>query len=57
MKEKRREQAAAKVAESLLAGKNDAPKVVSSWGPYTSTVGTAVVTGVPGLTKAAALTK
>ena len=32
-------------------------KVVSSWGPYTSIVGTAVNTGVSGLTKPAELTK
>ena len=30
-------------------------QVVSSWGPYTSSVGTAKVTGVAGLTKPAKL--
>ena len=33
-----------------------AGKVVSSWGPYTSIVGTAVKTGVAGLTAEAELT-
>ena len=47
-KEKRREQAAkAFVAERLA---QDDPDVVSSWGPYTSYVGTAKSTGVSGLT-------
>ena len=55
MKEKRREKAAALFAKEELAV--EAPQVVSSWGPYTSTVGTAVVTGVAGLTAPAKLTK
>ena len=42
-----REQAAAAYAEEVLANKE--AKVVSTWGPYTSTVGTAKKTGVPGL--------
>ena len=49
MKEKRREQAAAAYAEEVLANKE--AQVVSTWGPYTSTVGTAKKTGVPGLVK------
>ena len=51
MKEKRREKAALKFATSVL-GVNDVTtvKVRSSWGPYTSTVGTAKTTSVPGLT-------
>jgi len=48
MKEKRREKAAALFAKDELAV--DSPQVISSWGPYTSTVGTAVITGVAGLT-------
>jgi len=58
MKEKRREEAAAEYARLLLEergdgdgdGDGDGYQVVSSWGPYTSTVGTAKTTGVPGLT-------
>jgi len=46
MKEKRREQAA-----TLFANRRNVEgKVVSSWGPYTSTVGTAKNTGVAGMT-------
>ena len=52
MKEKRREQAAAALAEEMFAKQGTDAKVVSSWGPYTSTVGTATITGVPGITKA-----
>jgi hypothetical protein len=47
MKEKRREQAAKQFAESIIKTPGS---VVSSWGPYTSTVGTAKKTGVSGLT-------
>jgi hypothetical protein len=46
MKEKRREVAAQNFAKALNL---NAPKVKSSWGPYTSTVGTAKTTAVPGL--------
>ena len=49
MKEKRREKAAARYVAALTGNEPDA--VVSSWGPYTSTVGTAKETGVKGLTK------
>jgi hypothetical protein len=52
MKEKRREQAAAIFGKD----KNIEGKVVSSYGPYTSIVGTAKNTGVAGLTKKAKLT-
>jgi hypothetical protein len=48
MKEVRREKAAKSWAKTLL--KNEEPSVVSSWGPYTSTSGTAKKTGVSGLT-------
>jgi len=50
MKEKRREQAAAAYASEAFGGE-DKGKVVSSWGPYTSFVGTAKKTSVPGLAK------
>jgi len=52
MKEKRRVQAARAYAEATFDGCPDAfeGRVVSSWGPYTSIVGTAVKTGVAGLT-------
>lgn len=53
MKEKRREKAALKFAQDKL--RTDEPLVVSSWGPYTSTVGTAKATGIPGLTAPAKL--
>jgi len=51
MKEKRREKAAIAFAQKQL-NINDVTqvKVKSSWGPYTSTVGTAKSTGVPGVT-------
>jgi len=54
MKEKRRIQAAQAYVEEAL----DDPEtnVVSSWGPYTSIVGTATITGVAGLTAKAKLT-
>jgi hypothetical protein len=48
MKEARREKAAKALAAEVLAGKE--ARVVSSWGPYTSTSGTAKKTGVAGLT-------
>jgi len=51
MKEKRREQAAAAYARATF--EVESAPVVSSWGPYTSIVGTAKTTGVPGLTKEA----
>lgn len=47
MREVRREKAAKEFAKSLL---QKDPDVVSSWGPYTSTSGTAKKTGVQGLT-------
>jgi len=50
MKEKRRLQAAQSYAEETFKGKELDGKVVSSWGPYTSIVGTATKTGVAGLT-------
>merc|ERR1719217_498617 len=61
MKEKRRVQAGKLFAAEELSdfrGDNDefSGKVVSSWGPYTSIVGTAVKTGVAGLTTKAELT-
>ena len=60
MKEKRRMQAAqAYVKEHLQRGASGADfegRVVSSWGPYTSIVGTATKTGVAGLTAKAELT-
>mmetsp|Transcript_1056 Transcript_1056/g.1748 ORF Transcript_1056/g.1748 Transcript_1056/m.1748 type:complete len:538 (-) Transcript_1056:280-1893(-) len=51
MKEKRRETAALEFAKTALGADPDAVNLRSSWGPYTSTVGTAKTTGVPGLTK------
>ena len=51
MKEKRRELAAQAFVSESLGIANAKEKVVSSWGPYTSTVGTAKATGVAGLTK------
>jgi hypothetical protein len=53
MKERRREKAAIEFAQEVLGEKADsAPKkVISSWGPYTSTSGVAKTTGVVGLTK------
>jgi len=59
MKEKRRLQAAkAFAAEEFPSGDDEDDlegRVVSSWGPYTSIVGTAVKTGVAGLTAKAEL--
>ncbi len=54
MKERRREQAALLFARERgpIDGENT-PRIVSSWGPYTSTVGNAKSTGVPGLTPTA----
>ena len=49
MKEKRREKAAAEFAASQLGLDPENTKVKSTWGPYTSTVGTAKTTAVPGL--------
>lgn len=51
MKEVRRERAAKALAASLM--KVEEPEIVSSWGPYISTSGTAKKTGVVGLTTAA----
>ncbi|KAJ1438171.1 hypothetical protein B484DRAFT_324253, partial [Ochromonadaceae sp. CCMP2298] len=48
MKEKRREQAALAFAKSVLGADDEKLNVRSSWGPYTSTVGTAKTTTVPG---------
>lgn len=50
MKEKRREKAALAFAQKQM-GIADVTqvKVRSSWGPYTSTVGTAKTTAVPGV--------
>lgn len=45
MKEKRREKAAATFARSIL-GADKAVRVKSTWGPYTSTSGTAKNTAV-----------
>lgn len=49
MKEKRRETAAKEFAKKALGADPEKLKVRSSWGPYTSTVGTAKNTKVPGL--------
>lgn len=48
MKEVRRERAAKALASSLMTDKE--AQVVSSWGPYTTTSGTAKKTGVSGVT-------
>eukprot|EP00930_Biecheleria_cincta_P037432 TRINITY_DN25694_c0_g1_i1.p1 TRINITY_DN25694_c0_g1~~TRINITY_DN25694_c0_g1_i1.p1 ORF type:complete len:736 (-),score=134.89 TRINITY_DN25694_c0_g1_i1:285-2492(-) len=55
MKESRRVKAAK--AFALKASPDDEPRVVSSWGPYTSIVGTAKKTGVAGLTTQAKIAK
>merc|ERR1719326_467877 len=55
MKEKRRLQAGQAFAAEEW-GDDVSGKVVSSWGPYTSIVGTAVKTSVAGLTAKAELT-
>jgi len=52
MQEVRRVKAAKEFAKDLF--KTEEPQVVSSWGPYMSTVGTAKKTGVAGLTVPAA---
>lgn len=52
-REKRRENAAKEFLRMVAGGggsNDDGPYVVSSWGPYTSTQGTAKKTGVTGLT-------
>lgn len=49
MKERRREKAAADFAMQMLGAEPEKLKVRSSWGPYTSTVGTAKNTKVPGV--------
>ena len=52
MKEKRREKAAIDyVKQAFQVPKEKAIEVKSSWGPYTTTSGTAKSTGVPGVTK------
>lgn len=48
MREVRREKAAKEFAKNFFT--KDEAKVISSWGPYTSTSGTAKKTGVSGLT-------
>jgi hypothetical protein len=53
MKEVRREKAAKSFAKSLMSKEPDEVSVVSSWGPYTTTSGTAKKTGVSGLTSPA----
>jgi len=50
MKEVRREKAAKKYVSSILGVDLEKESVVSSWGPYTTTAGTAKETGVKGLT-------
>jgi hypothetical protein len=50
MKEVRRERAAKTLASLMMDA--DEPEVISSWGPYVSTSGTAKRTGVVGLTTA-----
>ena len=50
MKEKRREKAALAFAQKQLAVPDVTQvKIKSTWGPYTSTVGTVKSTAVPGL--------
>ena len=51
MREKRREKAAQKfIRDKFKIPAEEKIKVKSSWGPYTSTDGTAKKTGVPGMT-------
>ena len=60
MKEKRRVEAAARLAGDLFADKlggDDGPSVFSSWGPYTQISGTATKTAVPGVTSSRAPSK
>jgi len=52
MKEVRRERAAKQLAQELWQGNTEGLDIVSSWGPYTTTSGTAKRTGVSGLTVA-----
>ena len=52
MKEVRRERAAKQFAQVVLPDKADEVDIVSSWGPYTTTSGTAKKTGIEGLTVA-----
>jgi hypothetical protein len=55
MTEVRRVKAATQFAKEIFEMPDDeTPEVVSSWGPYMSTVGTAKKTGVAGLTAPAA---
>ena len=55
MQEVRRVKAATEFAREIFQVPEDQqPEVVSSWGPYMSTVGTAKMTGVAGLTAPAA---
>jgi hypothetical protein len=50
MREKRREKAAQSFIRDQLGLASDVkPSVLNSWGPYTSTDGTAKSTGVPGM--------
>jgi hypothetical protein len=53
MKEKRREEAAAEFATSMLGVREEEAKkkIRSSWGPYTTTSGVAKTTTVPGLSR------
>ena len=54
MKERRREKAAIDFAQSMLPVKTEdeaKERVVSTWGPYTTTSGVAKSTGVVGITK------
>lgn len=44
------QQAAKQFAKEVLGVDEDQAKVISSWGPYTTTSGTAKKTGVAGLT-------
>jgi len=55
MKEVRRVKAAKAWAAELLGKEEEETKVVSSWGPYMTTSGTAKKTAVPGLTAPSAL--
>ena len=55
MKEVRRVKAAKQWAADLMGVEEGEANVVSSWGPYTTTSGTAKKTAVPGLTAPSAL--
>jgi hypothetical protein len=50
MKEVRRMKAAKRFAQEVMGVEEDEATIVSSWGPYTTTSGTAKKTGVAGLT-------